>query len=69
MFVPIFRDGGRRREPDDHVETLDVEALRARIGECAPRAAGRPSEGLMERIDGPRPSQPRSWRDAAGIVR
>lgn len=67
MFVPIFRDGGRRREPDDEVETLDIEALRARIGERAPRAPGRPPEERLERIDGPRPSQPRSWRDAAGI--
>lgn len=69
MFIPMFREGGRRRRDDDHPEMLDLDALRARIGECQPRTQQPPRLELMERIDGPQPSQPRSWRDALGISR
>lgn len=68
VFVHLFRDtGGRRRE--DPVEMLDQDALRARIGECAPRAAPRPRDEVILRVDGPRPSTPRTWRDVAGLPR
>lgn len=68
MFIPIFREGGRRREDGDGPEMLDLDTLRARIGECAPRAMERPRPEVMERIDAPHPSS-RNWRDALGLSR
>ncbi len=68
VFVQLFRDIGRRRDDDD-IEILDQDALRARIGECAPRAAERPCDEMIRRFDGPRSSTPRSWRDVAGLPR
>jgi hypothetical protein len=63
----VFRDGGRKRV--EEVEMLDSDALRARVGECKPRKTEPLPEEHMIRIDGPRPSMPRNWRDAAGLSR
>ncbi len=63
----MFRDGKKRV---DEVEMLDCDALRARVGECKPRKTElQVPEEHMIRIDGPRPSTPRTWRDAAGLPR
>jgi hypothetical protein len=68
MFIQLFRDVGRRRA-DDGIEMLDLDALRARIGERAHRAPERPRDEVIVRTDGPRRSTPRTWRDIAGLSR
>lgn len=68
MFIPIFREGVRRRDDGDHPEMLDLDALRARIGEFVPRTIEPPRPELMERLDAPHPSS-RNWRDALGLSR
>ena len=68
VFVMLFRDICRRRD-DEPIEMLDGDALRARIGECMRRAPERPRDEVIQRIDGPRRSAPRTWREVAGLSR
>lgn len=67
MTHVLGRGGARKRE--EEVEMLDCDALRARLGERAPRKIDPLPDEHLIRIDGPRPSTPRTWRDVAGLTR
>jgi len=61
MVGDIFRSFGKKRS--DPIEQLDRDALYARVGPPpAPPKQG-PEAGPYLRPDGPRPTQPRTWRN------
>ena len=66
MFIQLFRDTGSKRR-EDPIETLDQDALRARIGEWVTRE--RPRQKTIQRSDGPRPSTRAPERGVAGLPR
>jgi hypothetical protein len=66
--VDLLRGIGRHRDDDEGVEMLDLETLRSRIGEPAPKKAPPPPKPDYARSDRAQPSE-RSWRKIAGLTR
>ena len=58
----------RRSPEDEEIETLDLEAIRSRIGEPAPKRPPSPAPPDYVRADRAQPSE-RSWRRIAGLSR
>jgi hypothetical protein len=66
--VDLLRGIGRKHDEGDAVEMLDLETLRSRIGEPAPKKAPPPPQPEYVRSDRAQPSE-RSWRRIAGLTR
>jgi hypothetical protein len=63
MVGDIFRGFGKKR--GDPIEQLDRDALYARVGPPPEPPKQAAEVGPYLRPDGPRPAQPRTWRNGA----
>lgn len=69
--MDLLRGIGKRHDECEEVEMLDLETLRSRIGEPAPRKEPVPPAPVPEyvRSDGRQSPTESSWRRIAGLTR